>query len=132
MSYVLDASIAACWILPDEQNARADVALELLTKETAWVPCLWHSETRNLLVMNERRGRVNESNVAAGLKFLTALPIHEDHDGSDEQTFDLARKHRLTFYDAAYLELAIRKAVSLATLDAALKVAAEAERVTLL
>lgn len=132
MAFVLDASVAACWILPDEQNAAADRALDLLADEMAWVPSIWSFETRNLLMMNERRGRITEKITAESLEFLTALPIHEDRETNDSRTFNLARKHRLTFYDAAYLELALRKAVPLATLDQALIEAAKAESVALL
>lgn len=132
MGLVLDASIVACWILPDEQNAKADLALDALERERAFVPEIWGYEVRNLLVMNERRGRILQNVTTAGLKFLSALPIDVERAADEDAALDLARKHRLTFYDAAYLELARRKGLPLATLDAELIAAARAERIALI
>ncbi len=132
MGLVLDASIVACWILPDEKNAKADLALDELERERAIVPEIWGYEVRNLLVMNERRGRISQAITTAGLEFLSVLPIDIERDTDEDATLGLARKHRLTYYDAAYLELARRKGLPLATLDAELIAAAKAERVVLI
>lgn len=127
MVLVLDASVVACWILPDEQNARADLSLNAMETTSAFVPDIWDYQIRNLLLMNERRGRISPETAAAGLSFLSALPIGAERIGNMDLVLDLARKHRLTFYDAAYLELAMRKGAALATLDTALASAARAE-----
>lgn len=132
MGLVLDASIVACWILPDEQNAKADLALDALERERAFVPEIWGYEVRNLLIMNERRGRISMDITTAALKFLSVLPIDVGRDTDEDATLDLARRHRLTFYDAAYLELARRKSFPLATLDADLIAAARMEQIPLL
>ncbi len=131
MGLVLDASIVACWILPDEQSTKADHALGLMERERALVPSIFGYEIRNILAVNERRGRLTLEISTAGLKFLSALPISVDSDMNADEALDLARKHRLTVYDAAYLELARRKSLPLATLDAALMAAANAEQVAL-
>lgn len=131
MGLVLDASIVACWILPDEQNAKADLALDALERERASVPEIWRYEVRNLLVMNERRGRISRGATTAGLEFLSVLPIDVERDMDEDAALGLARKHRLTVYDAAYLELALRKGLPLATLDAELIAAARADGIVL-
>ena len=132
MGLVLDASIVACWILPDEQSTKADHALGLMECERAFVPSIFEYEIRNILTVNERRGRLTLEVSTAGLKFLSALPISVDPDLNADEALSLASKHRLTVYDAAYLELARRKSLPLATLDAALIAAANAEGVALI
>lgn len=132
MAFVLDASITACWILPDEQSAAADAILERLYSEIGGVPALWWYEVRNLLVVNERRGRLSTEASDRALRSLSLLSIDIDFEATGETVLDLARRHRLTFYDAAYLELALRKRVPLATFDEALRSAARAEGVELI
>lgn len=131
MGLVLDASIVACWILPDEQSTKADHTLGLMERERAFVPSIFEYEIRNILTLNERRGRLTPEISTTGLKFLSALPISVDPDLNADEALNLARKHRLTVYDAAYLELARRKSLPLATLGAALMAAATAEQVAL-
>lgn len=132
MDFVLDASIVACWILPDEQDPKADLTLSLLQREKAFVPEIWRYEVGNFLVVNERRGRLTIDMTADGLKFLSTLPIGIERSTDEAAMLTLARKYRLTVYDAAYLELARRKGLPLATLDAELIAAAKAERVALI
>jgi predicted nucleic acid-binding protein len=129
---VLDASVTACWLLPDESHATADRARELLISDRGSAPQLWWFEVRNLLVMAERRKRVDVQWVLATLDLLDETPIDIDPEPDSNAILDLARKHRLTFYDAAYLELARRKNLPLATLDAALIAAVKAEQVSLI
>jgi len=132
MGFVLDASIAACWILPDEHNAKADISLDALENARASVPEIWDYEVRNLLIVNERRGRISADATASGLAFLSTLPIDIARNAHMEAILDVARRHRLTFYDAAYLELAMRKKMPLATLDSALIAAVRAAGIELL
>ena len=131
MPFVLDASIAACWCFHDEHDARADAAWDLLEIERAVVPLQWWFEVRNVILLGERRGRVTEDYSADFLQELGRLPI--DLAGLPDQIaiLELARRHRLTFYDAAYLELAQREGLALATLDRQLADAARAEGVAL-
>lgn len=84
---------------------------------------------RNIFIVNERRGRIDSEKTARSLSLLADLPIHHDQSPDSDMLIQLARKHRLTAYDAAYLELAVREAAPLMTLDDALARAAQAEGV---
>ena len=95
------------------------------------MPVLWWFEVRNVLVVNERRGRIDTVGSAAFLAELEKLPILFDRQSHSETLLTLARAHRLTVYDAAYLELARRLDAPLATLDQKLAAAARAARVPL-
>ena len=126
MPFVLDASIAACWAFDDA------LALERVRTDEARVPSLWWFEVRNTLIVNERRGRLTESDTATSLRGLARLRVTVDGLPNGADVLTLARRRGLTVYDAAYLELARREGAPLATLDAALETAARAERVPLL
>jgi predicted nucleic acid-binding protein len=132
MTFVVDASIVGCWCFPDESHSIADVAFDRLEATRAVVPALWWFEVRNLLLVNERRGRLEAAGTAEFLADLERLPIHVDREPAGAAIFTLARAHRLTFYDAAYLELARRLDAPLATLDRQLAAAARAAAVSLL
>ena len=95
-------------------------------------PGLWWFEVRNTLLVNERRGRLRESDVSVFLRGLAVLAIIIDRAPDEAAILALARRHRLSVYDASYLELAQRDGVGLATLDGALARAARAEQVSLL
>ncbi len=114
---VVDASIALAWLLDDEINPLAEKALELLAEAAAVVPRLWHLETRNALLVAERRNRLSASGVDERLDTLKSLPIRTDDSPDLQSAFALARTQALSFYDAMYLELAIREGAQLATLD---------------
>jgi predicted nucleic acid-binding protein len=129
MPFVLDASIALCWAFEDESDPRADRALERMRTDTAWVPALWWFEVRNALIVCERRGRLSEADTVALLHMLARLRISVDRSPEGAAVLSLARRHRLTVYDAAYLELAQRQGLEIATLDGALAGAARAELV---
>jgi len=132
MPFVLDASVTACWAFRDEDHPHADLALQQLRNDEALVPSLWWFEVRNILVVNERRKRLNETDSVAFLRDLSRLGITLDRSPQESEVLRLARAHRLSVYDAAYLELAQRNGVALATLDADLIRAARAEGVLLL
>ncbi|MYH15011.1 MAG: type II toxin-antitoxin system VapC family toxin [Gammaproteobacteria bacterium] len=127
MSFVLDASVTACWCFPDEQAAAADAAMRRLLGEEAMVPSVWSLEVRNILVVNERRGRIEPEDSDAFLRELLLLPIRIRPDQDESALLTLARKHQLTAYDAAYLDLAVRISVPVATLDRSLARAVRAE-----
>lgn len=124
----LDASIAIAWVL-ETTNDRAQLAREMVGNGRAIVPRLWWFEVRNALLVNERRGRLDAAMSESFLKELSRLPIGFDDAPDETSVLGLARRRRPTVYDAAYLELALREAVPLATLDGALAGAARAEGV---
>jgi predicted nucleic acid-binding protein len=132
MPLVLDASITASWAFKDEAHPEAAEALGRLRSDEAHVPGLWWFEVRNTLLMGERRGRIDEAGTAAFLGDLALLAIVPDRAPNESQVLSLARQNRLTVYDAAYLELAQRRSLPLATLDTALRKAAAAVGVPLL
>lgn len=132
MSLVLDSSVVGYWCFPDEASPIADAAFDQLGADEAIVPVLWWFEVRNVLVINERRGRIDWPGSGAFLADLERLPIHLDRQPDSEAILALARQHRLTVYDAAYLELALRMDAPLATLDQQLARAARGAQVPLL
>jgi predicted nucleic acid-binding protein len=129
MAFVLDASITACWVFQDETHPDADLAFHRIRIEEAVVPALWWFEMRNILVVNERRERITESDSAAFLAHLSRLRMRVDRSPDEGEILRLARTHRLSVYDAAYLELAHREGLPLATLDADLQKAMAAGQV---
>jgi predicted nucleic acid-binding protein len=129
--FVLDASVAACWFFPDEKNLVASQAWLLVHQDDAIVPTHWWFEIRNTLITGERRGRITERHTSFALERLARMTIDHAELPPDRDVLALARKHRLTFYDAAYLELAKREGLALATLDIELADAAQAENVPL-
>jgi predicted nucleic acid-binding protein len=132
MPFVLDASIAACWAFEDEDHPVAAIALERIRTDEARVPSLWWFEVRNTLIVNERRGRLTETDVAIFLRALSRLDVTVDRALEEVAVLSLARRYRLTVYDASYLELAQREGIPLATLDAELASAARAAKIRLI
>ena len=132
MPFVVDASVAAYWLMPDERHPVAEAAYKRIAQDPAVTPGLWWYELRNVLMVNERSGRLDNEKTARVLRLLRRLPVGIDADVEEEVLMRLARRHRLTVYDAAYLELALRKGHPLATLGAALANAARAEGVQLI
>ena len=125
---VLDASVALSWFLQDESDAYADGVLADLAEMEALVPSLWLLEICNALTVLERRRRIKEAQTARILSWVRNLPIEID-DTPIPETVDrvtsLARRLKISAYDASYLELAIRRGLPLATLDGKLKAAAK-------
>src|SRR5271169_88145 len=105
MAFALDASITACWAFEDEDHPDASAAFERVRLEEAVVPSLWWFEVRNILVVNERRGRIAEAESTAFLRSLSRLRVRVDRLPDENSVLGLARSHRLSVYDAAYLEL---------------------------
>jgi predicted nucleic acid-binding protein len=131
MPFVLDASIAASWAFANEDHPTAALALERIRTDEARVPSLWWFEVRNVLLVNERRGRIGEADTAGFLRDLSRLGVTLDHSPDEAELLRLARHHRLTVYDASYLELAGRDGLPLATLDTELVRAARGENLAL-
>src|ERR1035441_502481 len=131
MAFVLGASITACWAFDDEDHPDARLAFDRMRAEEGVVPSLWWFEVRNILMVNERRRRITESDTAAFLLNLSLLRLRVDRSPDENAVLRLARTHRLSVYDAAYLELARREGLPLATLDADLRRAAVGDGVRL-
>jgi predicted nucleic acid-binding protein len=133
--FVLDASSVLAWCFEDEGGPEADALIERVAAQGAAVPGLWSLEIANGLVTGERRGRVKPAESAAFVAMIEELPIVADGATGARalhETLSLAREHRLSAYDAAYLELAMRLGLPLATGDRNLKAAAERAGVVLI
>jgi len=131
---VVDASVAAAWCFDDEVSPFTEAALDEVVRNGARVPALWLVEMTNVLAMAERRGRLDAERVDGFLEGLLALPVDLDHGEPGvlwPALVRIARAQRLTAYEAAYLELAMRLGLPLATQDASLRTAAERVGVTL-
>jgi predicted nucleic acid-binding protein len=135
MSLVLDSSVTLAWVYSEETSPAVSRVLQLVSNDGAWVPSLWRLEVANILEIGVRRRRHDGAFRDSMLADLALLPIALDQDTAAHAwgaTLRLAERHRLTIYDAAYLELAKRRDLPLATLDAELRAAAKGEKVTLL
>lgn len=130
MSFVLDASVALAWCFEDEGGAYAPEVLAMLRVEEAFVPAHWTLEVSNGLLVAERKGRLAAQEATRVAHLLLGLPIAVEPVERNRDltaTYWLARTRGLSSYDAAYLELAVRTGLPLATLDAELREAAVAE-----
>lgn len=135
MSLVLDCSATMAWVYGDETTDAIRAVFDTVGSSGAWVPALWRLEVANVLELGVRRGRHDAALRDAMLTDLALLPIRLDPETDQHawgSTARLAARHRLTLYDAAYLELARRADLPLATLDQELRAAASAEGVPLL
>jgi predicted nucleic acid-binding protein len=127
MPFVLDASVALSWCFPEETSTYSDEILRRLGRDQALVPALWPFEIANVMLVGERRGRLTMNQAELFAHYLQTLPILLDEVDSARVLGTirvLGRAHRLSSYDAAYLELALRQMVSLATQDTRLVAAA--------
>jgi predicted nucleic acid-binding protein len=129
MAFVIDASVAAAWFLPDEDSEAASVIARRLATEQAYAPNLFQHEMRNLLVAACRRGRIPEDLLFLQLSKLDQLPVRDCGAGDAVRIAQLALAHSLTAYDATYLALALRESLPLATFDRKLAAAAHLENV---
>ena len=133
--FVLDCSAALPWVFGDEASPAADALLDRLVQgERAWVPALWHLELGNVLLGAKRHGRIDQAGIEGFLSRLAVYDIAVDDQTMErawQKTLDLTLQHSLSNYDAAYLELALRRGLPLASLDRELIAAARACGVTL-
>jgi predicted nucleic acid-binding protein len=129
--YILDNSVAMRWLLASEKKADqayAEAVLQSLVDAEAVVPDLWHLEAANVLLGAEKRGELEAGEVEGFIAQLERLPISVDSLTSNQvfsRTLGLARAYKLSSYDAAYLELALREGLPLASLDKGLIKAAK-------
>lgn len=127
MTIVIDASIALAWCFDDEASDETDAVAQHVIANGGLVPSLFHLELANVLLQAERRGRISPSEIAQRLDLIAQMPIETDPQTVGRawsETLSLARAHKLTSYDAAYLELAARRGAALATKYKALAAAA--------
>ena len=133
---VVDASVTLSWCFPDEQTPTAlDVLDRLKAGEQAVVPSFWPVEILNALLVGERKGRITPRQTRAFFDELRALKPAIDHVALEQViggVETICRDHRLTPYDALYVELALRANCPLATLDESQRRAAQALGVTCL
>jgi len=135
VSFVVDSSVALAWCFEDEQTQPIMDLLDRVAVTGAVAPSLWPLEALNGLLMAERRKRLDSKLRQRLAGFLRGLPVTLDMETADQAwtaTNRLAERHRLTLYDAAYLELAQRRRLPLATLDEDLIKAGKALGMTLL
>ena len=132
MAIVIDASVAIAWCLRDRDGTtRADAVMERASSEAVIVPGLFWHEVRNVLVVAERKERIEADAAERHIERLRTLEFITDDDQDDRQTIALARRHRLSGYDAAYVETGKRLGAKLATLDEKLAAAADGEGVSI-
>jgi len=118
MPFVLDTSITLVWCFEDETNDLSEAVLDRLKGDSALVPSLWRYEVTNVLIVGQRRGRLTEAQAIRFLTLLRRLPIRTDGAEPDPKALlAVADRHGLSAYDAAYLELAQRKGLEVATQD---------------
>jgi predicted nucleic acid-binding protein len=134
--FVLDSSLTMAWCFEEETSPETDEILDWLTADArAFVPTLWHLEIANVLWACERRKRITEADSVRFLAVLEALNITTDHQTEQhagQTTLGLARQHGLSVYDAAYLELAMRLGLPLASKDETLRKVAQAVGLSIL
>jgi predicted nucleic acid-binding protein len=122
-AFVLDSSVALAWFLPCQQTMRTDALFVRTGEEGALATSLWPIEIANVLLTYERKGQMMAAERAHAISIYSRLPIEIDDQTVPKAwstAFDLALAHKLTIYDAGYLELALRTGLPLATLDQAL------------
>ena len=129
MEFVLDSSVTMSWFFDDEATAATDKLLDRLNSDgRAIVAAHWALEVSNTLLMAERRKRSTVAESSHFIAILDALPIETDQETvsrASTSSMELARAQGLTLYDSAYLELAMRRSLPLATLDNQLRAAAK-------
>jgi predicted nucleic acid-binding protein len=131
--FVLDASLAISWCLQEEQTSATEAIFNSLAQTgSALIPSLWLWEINNALWMAERSGRLEAKKRHQQVALLQKLPINVDEDAPRQawgDTSSLAQRYNLTVYDAAYLEIALRHGLPLASLDTSLRKAAKKAKV---
>ncbi len=118
---VVDASVTAAWFLPDDGSPYTEAVLQATADSDVWVPAIWLLDMGNLLLNAQRRRRIDDAKRRELVAAAAALRLRIDRDPVPMPELDaLAARHALTAYDAAYLELALRRKLPIATTDAAL------------
>lgn len=133
--FVIDNSVVMAWCFDDESNEFTDSIQDRLLNSTAFVPTIWPLEVINVLLVAERKKRLTKNDGNRFIALISALPIIVESTPPFQtfhNTLPLARKHRLSSYDASYLELAIHKNLPIATLDKAIIRAAKAVKLPII
>ena len=135
MAFVLDASTTMPWCFVDEATPYTEAVLDRLRIEGALVPAVWPLEVANTLLVGERRRRISPAAIAAFTQLVQTLPIEMDEASGLAAVLgpirSLAWEQTLSSYDASYVELALRRSLALATVDARMRAAAARLRVPL-
>ena len=132
-AFVIDCSVCVPWYLRDEASQFCDQLGIAVHRSEVWVPSLWRAELVSAVVNAERRKRITGDQRRDVLHNANSLPLRIDHEmPSVAELSELAARHGLTSYDAVYFELARRRKLPLATLDAALVRAARAAKLPLI
>jgi len=127
MRFVLDNSVVVGWFLEDQATPYTDVVSVLLEQDQAVVPALWELEFANVLRTACRKQRLTADEAHQVIEQICALPIVIDRDTpGPAELLALALRYNLSSYDAAYLELALRLQIPIATKDEPLQAAAQA------
>lgn len=128
---VVDASVSAAWLLPDEATPLTEAVLHATATIDIWVPALWLLEIGHLLINAQRRKRIGDAKRRELVAAAAGLRLRVDREPVGMLELDaLAVRHGLSAYDAVYLELAQRRGLPLATLDESLRSAMPAAGVT--
>lgn len=134
-AFVADASVAIGWVHPGQATRHTDAMLDAIAEGAILeVPALWPMEVANALIVLVRRRKLTENERQAGLGWLQGLRLRLDHDMASlafSRLSDLAASHQLSVYDAAYLELALRRHLVLGCKDGPLRTAARRAGVSL-
>ncbi len=133
--FVIDNSVVMSWCFQDEASDYADAVLGKLTECTAVVPSIWPLEVVNVLLVAERRKRLEKAGSVRFLALLAQLPIVVENERVERKMKDLlalGRAENLSSYDAAYLDLAMKQGIPIATLDRNLLAAAKRSSVPIL
>jgi predicted nucleic acid-binding protein len=134
-NFVVDNSVVMTWCFNDKANKYSDAILDSLNTSTAFVPSIWPLEVGNILLVAERRKRLREADSIRFIALIAELPIVIEQEQPERMMKDilaLARKHKISTYDASYLDLAMRKGIPIASLDKDLRKAARRSRVAIL
>ncbi|WP_372424260.1 type II toxin-antitoxin system VapC family toxin [Salinarimonas chemoclinalis] len=132
MPFVMDASIALAWLLPDETDEAVDALASSLVDTRALVPDLFMHEVRNAILVAHRRGRIERDRLVLSMTKIERLPVALAEPLTTSEVLDYALMHNLSAYDATYIALACRERLPLATRDRALQRAAMLENVPIL
>jgi predicted nucleic acid-binding protein len=132
--FVIDNSVIMAWCFKDQSSQYADNILDRLESATGFVPAIWPLEVCNVLLVAERKKRISEAGSTRFIALLSELPIVVEQESPErmiKEVFALARTHKLSSYDASYLDLAMRKGLSIATFDKSLLTAAKRSKVAI-
>ena len=133
--FVIDTSVVMTWCFKDETSKYADAILDSLEVSIAVVPSIWPLEVGNVLLVAERKKRLGEADSTRFVALLAELPIMIEQEPPErmmKEILALAREHKLSTYDALYLDLAMRKGLPIATLNNGLIAAAKRSQVPII